>query len=568
MRRNFFVLNALILIFSLLILTSCSKRNQASIKNIRKKHNINQIVKPKYLTMQDQSLKSALRFLEDIDHITYILDGEDVVIPNSTYKVYKFDDFVTYFEGVTDYKIDERMVSLDLVKIKPLLKKKIFNIFQKHIPINIKNGIVLKELFGMIQEKIDYSFLVDAQLEKFVSEPLKLNYRADSIGEFLEYLKNKFDLYIDIDNNKKIINIKRIKKEFFKFAIPFFQSQEQQVGGTTSVPNVQVSEILSELRLELDSLKSESTAQIMSENLPKDIFSYLINNVSGTVTVVATPSYMKEAKRIIKRFRDNLMINVNVKFTIYTLKLNKEHSFGVDWSFLNIKSKQSIAGGISGQELKIDGGTSFAKEATSLAASANSGIIKLGVDSDNFTAGAAAGYLNRFGTVTDIKSFNVVTMNNFKIVQQLGTNQDFISKVTVSEVTDEKGNKTTTRTPEVTKINSGMNLVVVPRYEAITQKMTLKIVPIISSVTFETQTIDGNILKLPTESVTNLTNNVIVKKGEKIILSGIIQDEKSDNYKGLANEDAGMSMRGLFGQQADKISRVEIIVVIEADILE
>jgi hypothetical protein len=568
MRRNFFVLNALILIFSLLILTSCSKRNQASIKNIRKKHNINQIVKPKYLTMQDQSLKSALRFLEDIDHITYILDGEDVVIPNSTYKIYKFDDFVTYFEGVTDYKIDERMVSLDLVKIKPLLKKKIFNIFQKHIPINIKNGIVLKELFGMIQEKIDYSFLVDAQLEKFVSEPLKLNYRADSIGEFLEYLKNKFDLYIDIDNNKKIINIKRIKKEFFKFAIPFFQSQEQQVGGTTSVPNVQVSEILSELRLELDSLKSESTAQIMSENLPKDIFSYLVNNVSGTVTVVATPSYMKEAKRIIKRFRDNLMINVNVKFTIYTLKLNKEHSFGVDWSFLNIKSKQSIAGGISGQELKIDGGTSFAKEATSLAASANSGMIKLGVDSDNFTAGAAAGYLNRFGTVTDIKSFNVVTMNNFKIVQQLGTNQDFISKVTVSEVTDEKGNKTTTRTPEVTKINSGMNLVVVPRYEAITQKMTLKIVPIISSVTFETQTIDGNILKLPTESVTNLTNNVIVKKGEKIILSGIIQDEKSDNYKGLANEDAGMSIRGLFGQQADKISRVEIIVVIEADILE
>jgi hypothetical protein len=568
MRRNFFVLNALILIFSLLILTSCSKRNQASIKNIRKKHNINQIVKPKYLTMQDQSLKSALRFLEDIDHITYILDGEDVVIPNSTYKIYKFDDFVTYFEGVTDYKIDERMVSLDLVKIKPLLKKKIFNIFQKHIPINIKNGIVLKELFGMIQEKIDYSFLVDAQLEKFVSEPLKLNYRADSIGEFLEYLKNKFDLYVDIDNNKKIISIKRVKKEFFKFAIPFFQSQEQQVGGTTSVPNVQVSEILSELRLELDSLKSESTAQIMSENLPKDIFSYLINNVSGTVTVVATPSYMKEAKRIIKRFRDNLMINVNVKFTIYTLKLNKEHSFGVDWSFLNIKSKQSIAGGISGQELKIDGGTSFAKEATSLAASANSGMIKLGVDSDNFTAGAAAGYLNRFGTVTDIKSFNVVTMNNFKIVQQLGTNQDFISKVTVSEVTDEKGNKTTTRTPEVTKINSGMNLVVVPRYEAITQKMTLKIVPIISSVTFETQTIDGNILKLPTESVTNLTNNVIVKKGEKIILSGIIQDEKSDNYKGLANEDAGMSMRGLFGQQADKISRVEIIVVIEADILE
>jgi type II secretory pathway component GspD/PulD (secretin) len=420
----------------------------------------------------------------------------------------------------------------------------------------------------MIQDSIDYSFLIDSQLNDFVSQSVKLSYKADNIGDFLDYLGNTFDLYIDIDNNKKIIKVKRTKKEFFKFAIPFFQSQTQQVGGTATAPEVKVSEILEELKLELDSLKDESANAKVNENLSKNLFSYLINNVSGTVTVVATPSYMKEAKRIIKRFRDNLMINVNVKFTIFTLRLDKDHAFGVDWSFLNIKSKQSIVGGISGKELKIDGGTSFAGEATSLAASANSGMIKLGVDSNNFTVGAAAGYLNKFGTVADVKSFNVVTMNNFKIVQQLGTNQDFISKVTVEETTDDKGNKTTTRTPEVTKINSGMNLIVVPRYNSITQKMTLKIVPIISSVAFETQTIDGNILKLPTESITNLTNNVIVKRGEKIILSGIILDEKTDRYKGLADEDAGTALRGMLGQQEDKIVRMEVIVMIEADILE
>ncbi len=276
---------------------------------------------------------------------------------------------------------------------------------------------------------------------------------------------------------------------------------------------------------------------------------------TNTLLVRSTPGAWKSIKDVIQRL-DVMPMQVHIEAQVVEVKLSGALQYGVNWYFENAVSDPVTAGGAG---LANAAGRSIWGDIKG-SVRASDGTGGLGGLAWTFLGRNAAAVISALDQVTDVQLLqtpSVLVRNNAEATLNVGSRIP-IESVTVNPGTGGGG----TSYSQVQYLDTGVILKVRPR---ITKDgmVFLDIVQEVSSPGARLRPSDTNVpidtRKLKTEAA--------IQSGDTVMLAGLISDGVTRGASGLPGLSRIPVIGGLFGTQASRTERNEVIVLLTPTIV-
>jgi len=275
----------------------------------------------------------------------------------------------------------------------------------------------------------------------------------------------------------------------------------------------------------------------------------IIDPVTGTMYVKASPSKMRVVEKFLQNLKARLKKQVIIDARILEISLNKSFQLGIDWNY--VLDTLLRHGNIS---VNLTHPVAFPVNTTGTTTPTPTELI-ISSKTPSTTIDATIHALSTFGTVTTISNPHLRTRHGQPALIISGTTKTYVKEITSD------GNETSYNTATAFE---GVMLGVIP-YITDKNNVDLQIFPISSDVDLTQSTPTG--LTLPVVDVRNVNTNVRVKSGDTIILGGLIY-RKKNNDKSHTPALAKIPVLGwLFKQKNTSSSLKELVIIMHVKVI-
>jgi len=326
----------------------------------------------------------------------------------------------------------------------------------------------------------------------------------------------------------------------------------------------------------------------------------VISPQSGVVVVRAMPQELRSVAALLKAMQVSVERQVMLEAKIIDVTLNQAYQSGINWAGFNFK--QGIAGGFSsgvggvsnslGPTGSLSGSTAGSSAGSSSSFTVNGlnpagvgalggvvagatnvagGVFGLALQTQNFAA--LLQFLESQGSVQVLSSPRVATLNNQKAVLKVGTDQPYVTNISVIPGTAVSGVITaTTVTPTISNLFSGISLDVTPQIDG-DGNIALHIHPLVTSVT--PKSVGFNLVGVGAQSVDVAAINVSesdtmvrTQDGNIVVLGGLMKVELNNGRSGIPGLADAPLIGGAFRNSSTDTIKRELVILIKPTIIE
>ena len=261
------------------------------------------------------------------------------------------------------------------------------------------------------------------------------------------------------------------------------------------------------------------------------ISSFYIDKSSGLIYLKSTKSVESSVREIVNAYESSFSKEAIIEFERIELVLNKSREFGIT-SIVEDRQNATNAGIVK----TLDG---------NLLQYTNDNLIR------KLTASAKLD--NQIGRIVSYSKNLISLKNNIPAVQSISQNTDYIEQINTT--TDTNGNLSTSTT--VNTIKDGTSITALAKIAR--NKIFLNITPNIKKlISLDSQTLNGNEIKLPEYKDQSYNISREVKLGETVIVGSIIVHDDAKQYKGILP----METFAIGGTDSNSYVRKEIVYIV------
>jgi len=325
----------------------------------------------------------------------------------------------------------------------------------------------------------------------------------------------------------------------------------------------------------------------------------VISPQSGVVVVRAMPQELRSVAALLKAMQVSVERQVMLEAKIIDVTLNQAYQSGINWAAF---PTSGIAGGFSsgvggvanslGPTGRLTGNTAGSSAGSSSNFTANpgagaglatlggvvagatgvaGGVFGLAVQTQNFAA--LLQFLESQGSVQVLSSPRVATLNNQKAVLKVGTDQPYVTSITVVPGLTTGGVVTpTTVAPFISNLFSGISLDVTPQIDE-NGNIALHIHPLVTSVT--PKSVGFNLIGVGAQSVDVAAINVSesdtmvrTQNGNIVVLGGLMKVELNNGRSGIPGLADAPLIGGAFRNSSTDTIKRELVILIKPTIIE
>lgn len=324
----------------------------------------------------------------------------------------------------------------------------------------------------------------------------------------------------------------------------------------------------------------------------------VISPQSGVVVVRGMPQELRSVDTLLKAMKVSVDRQVMLEAKIIDVTLNQAYQAGINWGAF---PTSGIAAGFSGNVGGINrvspsgslaGNTSGSGNAPSSIFGANpgagvglgtlgglvtaagnvaGGVFGLAVQTNNFAA--LLQFLETQGSVQVLSSPRVATINNQKAVLKVGTDQPYVTNVSVTPGYVTAGVVSQpTIAPTISNIFAGISLDVTPQIDE-SGNVALHIHPLITSVTtkslrFDTTGTGTQSVDVASINVSESDTVVRTSDGNIVVLGGLMKVEMNNGRSGIPGLADAPLIGGAFRNSATDTIKRELVILIKPTIIE
>jgi len=313
------------------------------------------------------------------------------------------------------------------------------------------------------------------------------------------------------------------------------------------------------------------------------------------VLVRAMPQELRSVSKVLKAMQLSVDREVILEAKIIDVTLNHAYQAGINWAAF---PTSGIAGGFTSglggasNSLGVTGALSGSTAGSTAGSSSNftanpelatlggavagatnvaGGVFGLAVQTKNFAS--LLQFLQTQGSVQVLSSPRVSTLNNQKAVLKVGTDQPYVTSISVVPGVVSSGVSTpTTVAPQISNIFSGVSLDVTPQIDD-QGNISLHIHPLVTSVS--SKTVGFNLAGVGAQSVDVAAINVSesdtmvrTTDGNIVVLGGLMQVTLNNGHSGIPGLADAPLIGGAFRNTSTDTVKRELVILIKPTIVD
>ncbi len=455
------------------------------------------------------------------------------------------DKSIVEYEGAPIPAYLETKDGITLISNRPITLFEVGDMINKITSIQVRYAPHLEE--DLIENAAENAPSPE-QLNSNWADPTKMlvSYRGPLSG-LLDEIGSRFGIWWRYEKNE-IYFYKFMTKTFVLYSLPTKQTLSTNIGGaSTDSGSGGTSSI---------SLTNDAELELWT-NIEKSITSMIgkdaqlsLDPTNGTISLTATPNEIRRVAHFINEQNARLSRQVAISIKVLQVTVTDSDSFG-----LNLRS------------LFNDGSTSVGL--ASAASGLSSDILQnltMSIMPGNWDINGSIQALSTQATTNMITSGTVTTLNNKSAPIQVVTKQNYISEITkTNSGGDSDYYDLSTETEE---IETGFTMNVLPRILehgrlllkfdlTLSDLLALERVDLMSSGSSEEESEGGEYIQNPIIESRGFTQEVALKSGESLVLTGYERVENGAEKRGI-----GSATNSLLGGAATADKERSILVII------
>lgn len=455
------------------------------------------------------------------------------------------DKSIVEYDGAPIPAYLETKEGITLISNRPITLYEIGDMINKITSIQVRYAPDLEE--ALIENATDNAPSPE-QMNAHWADPTKMlvSYRGPLSG-LLDEIGSRFGIWWRYEKNE-IYFYKFITKTFVLYSLPTKQSLSTNIGGSSTDSGGGGTSALT--------LTNTAELELWS-NIEKSIKSMIgkeaqlsLDATNGTISLTATPNEIRRVAHFINEQNARLSRQVAISIKVLQVSVTDSDTFG-----LNLNS------------LFNDGQTSIG--VASAASGLSSDIVEnltMTIMPGNWNINGSIQALSTQATTNMITSGTVTTLNNKSAPIQVVTKQNYISEITK---TNSGGDSDTyDLSTETEEIETGFTMNILPRILehgrlllkfdlTLSDLLALERVDLMSSGSSEETSDGGEYIQNPIIESRGFTQEVAMKSGESLVLTGYERVENSAEKRGV-----GSATNSLLGGSATADKERSILVII------
>ncbi|HQT31616.1 MAG TPA: secretin N-terminal domain-containing protein [Thiobacillus sp.] len=470
---------------------------------------------------------------------------------------------------------------MEAVRDKPVVARP--RIVEPRFSLNVNNANAAEVFMGMVTGT-PYSMLVHPD----VTGTLTLNLKNVTVPEAMEAVRSLYGYEYEVQGNRIIVPSPAMQARVYQLNALAMQrkgkSDTRVVSGSVSLSNggsggggTDSSPASASQSLETSSVQTSTDSRFWEEvtsslkTLVGEAGSVVVSPQSGIIIVKAAPASLFMVEKYLRASELVSVRQVMLEAKILEVELNDGYQSGINWAGLNNNGQTAI--GQDGINTGTVNGVNIGGTITSMLTGAIPGAAGslFGVSFNDGNFGVVINLLKSQGAVHVLSSPRIATINNQKAVLRVGTDDFFVTEVTVGT----QGTTAIPATPSTVTVEpffSGVALDVTPQIDD-KDNITLHVRPSISKVVEKTKIVDlgaqGGRLELPLASSTISETDSIVrlKDGQIVAIGGLMSqvNDDSDNRVPLLGDIPYIGQ--LFGNTSRASRKREMVVLIKTTLI-
>ena len=287
--------------------------------------------------------------------------------------------------------------------------------------------------------------------------------------------------------------------------------------------------------------------------------SFSMNKQAGIIAVYGTERQQKQVQQYLDELSRSVTSQVLIEAKVLEVSLSDEFATGIDWSTLGGFSKELSLG--------FTGGASAAPSLTPAVSPGN----KLNISYIGNDVSSVIEAISRYGTVRALASPRMTVLNNQSAVLNVATNQVYF-QLDVQTTTNQTSTVTTVDS-EIKNVPEGVLINVQPSIDLDNNMVSMAVRPTITRIVkfvndpaVEIQNTDVE-SQIPVVNVQEMDSVVRMGSGQAIIMGGLMQDRVDSTQQGVPVLSEIPLFGAAFRNQADKVTKTELIVFLRATIV-
>jgi MSHA biogenesis protein MshL len=387
-----------------------------------------------------------------------------------------------------------------MVEIEPE-KEKLFSFSGK--------DITLEDVLLPLSKEAGFNIIWDSEVDR--SSKINVSFEDLTLKEALETIFAPTE-YMYSTNSPTLLVKLTDTKTFELGQIPNKITSQMQVGGNVlgSIPNV--GGISGQIQItgttDLQSIDLWTQVEVGLQAIISPDGKFFINRLAGIITVTDRKRNLKMATELMENLKNTLTRQVLIEAEVLEVTLEKEESWGVDWSAVH-----SFL--LNNKNIDITGKQTLGTSGSVVEFTASRHDADLVVD-----------MLARFGEVNVLSKPRVNVMNGQTAMINVGRVISYW-ELTGLSAGAEVGQPIIF--PEQKTVLLGLTMGVTP-YISSDNFVTLQVVPIVSDAsTWSEFQFQNQTLRAPNIDIRETSTQVRMKNGETVVIGGLITSKKSDS---------------------------------------
>ena len=384
------------------------------------------------------------------------------------------------------------------------------------------------------------------------SSKMLVSYKGPLSG-LLDEVCNRFGIWWKYEK-KQIYFYKYVTKTFTIYSLPTKPSLSVNVGGSSSEGSAGSSSVSLTNSADID-LWSNVEASIKS--MVSSDAQITTDMSNGTITLTGTPNDIRKVAKFVNEQNIRLSRQIAISVKVLQVNVSDADNYGLDLSAAFKGAEKDTI-----QNLGILGASHTATQGAS--------SLAMNILSGDWTITTAIEALSTQGTTNLITSGTVTTLNNKPAPIQVVKTQNYISELTKTSSDGDSYDISV----ETEEIETGFTLDVLPRILehgrlmmmfnlTLSDLIELQIVPL-DLCAEEDANLKGQYIQNPIIETRGFTQEVAMKSGETLVLSGYERVENTSNKSGVGSADNSF----LGGGAATSKNRSILVIMLTPVVLE
>lgn len=274
----------------------------------------------------------------------------------------------------------------------------------------------------------------------------------------------------------------------------------------------------------------------------------LHDTITSTVTFSAREKEYLDIMNYLEILRNNLYV-IEYDIAIYNVDLKDQYSLGINW---NIIAESGGFGLFSSTASALTAGGAAVP-------SASFGAV---FDSGGITGSMIADVLSQFGKVESIQRPKLLGMAGTDVTLIDGLQEPYIKEIKTTAVGDTGVQTSTVSETALSGLEITLNSNMMDG--TVMTNIALEINDIVGYTDFE---VDGIKYSQPRTHTKNIVNDMRVKPGVPIVISGLFRHKTDKGYKGIPGL-VQTSARLLGGTEFESVSKSEMVIIVTPRVIK